>query len=351
VVTVRSYNQFCGIAKALDLVGERWALLVVRDLLLGPRRFSDLRRSLPGIGSNVLTTRLRELETAGVVRRRDLPPPAASAVYELTEYGRDLEPILLSLGRWGARSLGSRTRDQALRSEWLAVALRAYFSPDAAAGVDAAVELRLSHSEFVLRIADGALQVAAGADGAADLRLETDEETLIGFLAGAGVPEDAVRPDGDRALLRRLPQLFPFGRGPEIAPELDAGKRAAAEAAAELVEQRMAVGLGTGSTVGFLLPALAARGLSIRCVATSLRTEDAARRLGLRVEPFDSLGRLDIAIDGADQIAPDGWLVKGGGAAHTRRCRSSCSRSGWRRRFERSAPRRCGARRRARTAA
>ncbi len=211
MVTSRSYDQFCGIARALDLVGERWALLVVRDLLLGPKRFSDLRRSLPGIGSNVLTTRLRELEASGIVSRRDLPPPAASSVYELTAYGRDLEPVLLAFGRWGARSLGQRGEGQALRSEWLAVALRAYFSPDAAVGVDAAVELRLSDGDFVVRIAGGQLHVAAGADGEVDLRLQTDEETLIGFLAGAGVPEDALRPEGDRVLLRRLPQLFTFG--------------------------------------------------------------------------------------------------------------------------------------------
>jgi ribose 5-phosphate isomerase A len=96
------------------------------------------------------------------------------------------------------------------------------------------------------------------------------------------------------------------------------GKRAAAEAAAELVQDGMTVGLGTGSTVAFLLPALAARGLRLRCVATSPRTEEAARGLGLAVEPFEAIDRLDIAIDGADQVAPDGWLVKGGGAAHTR---------------------------------
>ena len=95
-------------------------------------------------------------------------------------------------------------------------------------------------------------------------------------------------------------------------------KRSAAEAAAELVEDGMTVGLGTGSTVAYLLPALAARGLTLRCVATSLRTEEEARALGLPVEPFDGIARLDIAIDGADQIAPDGWIVKGGGAAHTR---------------------------------
>lgn len=99
---------------------------------------------------------------------------------------------------------------------------------------------------------------------------------------------------------------------------VDTEKRAAAEAAALLVEDGMRVGLGTGSTVAYLLPVLAARGLSLRCVSTSPRTEEKARELGLSVEPFERIDRLDIAIDGADQVAPDGWLVKGGGAAHTR---------------------------------
>src|SRR5438552_12676360 len=115
----RTYGDSCGIAKALDLVGERWALLVVRELVLGPKRFTDLRAGLPGIATNVLTQRLQELERDGIITRRTLPPPAASSVYELTEYGRDLVPIMLDLGRWGSRTLGTRPLDYSLRSEWL----------------------------------------------------------------------------------------------------------------------------------------------------------------------------------------------------------------------------------------
>src|ERR671933_2910831 len=111
-MTARSYEQFCGIARALDL-------LVVRDLLLGPKRFTDLRHGLPGIGSNVLAARLKELERAGVVQRRTLPPPAPATVYELTDYGRELEEPLLALGRWGARSLGPPEPGARLPSEWL----------------------------------------------------------------------------------------------------------------------------------------------------------------------------------------------------------------------------------------
>src|SRR5947207_13506240 len=141
-MTSRSYDQFCGIARGLDLVGERWALLIVRDLILGPKRFTDLRRELPGIGTNVLAARLKELERDGVVARRTLPPPAASTVYELTEYGRALEGPLLALGRWGAVSMGRREAWHALRSEWLAVALKAFFRPEAAAELRATVAFR-----------------------------------------------------------------------------------------------------------------------------------------------------------------------------------------------------------------
>src|SRR5438445_10441812 len=102
----RSYGQFCGFAHALELVGERWALLVVRDLVLGPKRFTELRRGLPRIPTNILSVRLKELEEAGIVRRRIRPRPATGVVYELTEYGQELEDIVLGLGLWGARSLG-----------------------------------------------------------------------------------------------------------------------------------------------------------------------------------------------------------------------------------------------------
>ena len=212
-MTSRSYDQFCGVARALDLVGERWALLVVRDLILGPKRFTDLRRGLPGIGTNVLAARLKELERGGVVERRTLPPPAASAVYELTEYGRSLEGPLLALGRWGASSMGPREPGQALRSEWLAVAFKAFFRPEAASGLNATVALRFVDGAFRARIEDGALEVESGVRNGADLVLTTEVETLIAFLAGADVPAPALAPEGDTTLLARLPEIFAFGVG------------------------------------------------------------------------------------------------------------------------------------------
>jgi DNA-binding HxlR family transcriptional regulator len=210
VVTSRSYRQYCGIARAFDLVGERWALLVVRELVLGPKRFTDLRQGLPGIATNVLTQRLKQFERDGVVRRRTLPPPAASTVYELTEYGRELEPIMLDLGRWGARTMGLRAPDQSLRSEWLAVALKAFFRPEAAQDVRATIELRLEDGVYTVRLDDGRLEIAAGETETADLRLSTGTEALLGFLTGAAVPLEALSADGDLELLRRLPVIFAF---------------------------------------------------------------------------------------------------------------------------------------------
>ena len=212
-MTSRSYDQFCGVARALDLVGERWALLIVRDLILGPKRFTDLRRGLPGIGTNVLAARLRELERSGVVARRTLPPPAASAVYELTEYGRALEGPLLALGRWGAMSMGQRQPGQTLRSEWFGVALKAFFRPEAAADLRAEIELRFDDGTFLARVDRGSVVVEPASRDGADLVLETDVETLIGYLAGAGVPPVALAPQGDTALLERLPEIFAFRAG------------------------------------------------------------------------------------------------------------------------------------------
>src|SRR2546423_13328393 len=210
-MTSRTYDQFGGVARALDLVGERWALLVVRDLILGPKRFPDLRRGLPGMGTSVLAARARELERGGVVERRTLPPPAASAVYELTDYGRSLEGPLLALGRWGALSIGVRQNGHALRSEWLAVALKAFFRPEAAADLRADIELRFDDGTFLARVDHGSLVVEPGSSNGADLVLTTEVETLIAFLAGADVPPTALAPEGDTALLERLPDIFAFG--------------------------------------------------------------------------------------------------------------------------------------------
>ena len=215
-MTTRSYGQYCAVARALDLVGERWALLVVRELVLGPKRFTELREGLPGIGTNVLSARLRELERGEVIRRRRLPPPAASTVYELTESGRGLEEILLALGRWGLGLLGPLTPDSTLRSGWLGVALLGAARPEAAREIHATLErLRLDDAAVSARIAGGAVHVAEGETDSPDLVIETSNATLVGLLAGQVEPDEAldrglVSLEGDRALYERALAVFRF---------------------------------------------------------------------------------------------------------------------------------------------
>jgi len=208
VVTARSYKQYCGIARALDVIGERWAVLVIRELVFGPKRFTDLRHGLPGIATNVLSQRLRQLERDGVVARRRLPPPAASQVYELTEYGQELVPIMLALGRWGARTMGARLPEQTLRPEWFVVALKAFYQPQAAEDLSATIGLDLGGTQFTLSLDRGQLAIVPGANGSADLTIAADPETLVAFLAGE---TGDVQAEGDRDLLERLPTIFAFG--------------------------------------------------------------------------------------------------------------------------------------------
>jgi DNA-binding HxlR family transcriptional regulator len=210
VETVRTYRQHCGIARALDLVGERWAMLVIRDLILGPKRFTDLRESLPGIATNVLTQRLKQLERDGVVRRRPLPPPAASTVYELTDYGRELEPVLLALGRWGAKTIGETAPDRPVHAEWFGVALKAYFRPDKAEDVHATIAMRFDDGGLTVRLDEGDISVTTLPADEADLTLTASDPRIVaGYLAGAA-PAKALSPEGDVALLERLPTIFPL---------------------------------------------------------------------------------------------------------------------------------------------
>ena len=211
---MKRYGQYCPIAHALGAIGERWSLLIVRDLLRGPKRYTDLAEGL-GIGTNVLASRLRDLEQAGLVTRRKLPPPATTVtVYELTDYGRDLEEALQALARWGARTLGPPGPDDAVDPGWSLDALRAMFDRDAARDVDATYELRIDEEQTSVRIADGALvEVRTGPAEAPDLLLETDMETFYGLLVRTLDPLDAladerVRIDGDAGELERLLRIF-----------------------------------------------------------------------------------------------------------------------------------------------
>lgn len=204
----RSYADACGVARALDAVGERWALLVVRELSLGARRFGQLRAALVGISPNVLSQRLRELETAGVVRRYDLEPPANTAVYELTDAGLRLDPVLQALGRWGAER--PVTTERSVGAVSFVRSLRVLVAPDAA---DVAFGLRIEGEPFVVRLTDGVGEVVRGRADEVAVTLVADVPTLQRALL-AGVPladleaQGLLTIEGDRALALTLPARF-----------------------------------------------------------------------------------------------------------------------------------------------
>src|SRR4051812_1576149 len=175
----RRFDQYCPVANALSIVGERWALLVVRELLRGPRRYTDLTAGLPRIGTKGLATRPRELEDGGVVQRRKLPPPAASTVYELTEYGQGLEEVIHAVARWGARSLGLPKREDDLDPEWGLSAFRALLYPERARGVTETSVVRVDDDAYTVRLLDGRLCVEPGAIADPDLELATDMATFF----------------------------------------------------------------------------------------------------------------------------------------------------------------------------
>jgi DNA-binding HxlR family transcriptional regulator len=204
--TTRSYRDRCPIARALDAVGERWGLLVVRELLLGPQRFSDLRHALPGASSNMLTDRLRELEARGIVRRRALPPPAASSVYELTERGRGLEPVLDALGSWGAAE--PPPVESSLSASAVLLFLRGSLRAHPPVPMPT-LAVALDDRVWTLGRRDGAIEVDPGEPERADTRIRTDPETLNDLVLepdglAAALRAGAVGAEGDLAALRRL---------------------------------------------------------------------------------------------------------------------------------------------------
>jgi DNA-binding HxlR family transcriptional regulator len=193
----RSYEDSCGIARALDVVGERWALLVVRELLLGPKRFTDLRAGLPRIGPDMLAARLRELEDAGVVVQRRLAPPAARTVYELTARGRELEPVLHALGRWGSRQ-ALRPEPPPLSPDAAVVAMQTMFEPDPDARLGV-IALRLAGHEFSLRADADQLVATTGSGAAPAATVQTDPVTLSAVL-WHGLDIDQAIADGRLAI-------------------------------------------------------------------------------------------------------------------------------------------------------
>jgi DNA-binding HxlR family transcriptional regulator len=196
----KRYDQYCPVAHALGLVGERWALLIVLELIRGPKRYTDLVDHLPGIGTNILASRLRDLEAGGIVAKRRLPPPAASRVYELTDYGRELRPVIRELALWGARSLGPPTDDDELFPGWLVNALDTVLAPLAPPG---RFEFRVG--EEVASLVDGDAQ--PGPLEEPDVVVEGDPEGIYHMFVDRRL--DLVNVQGDRALLEQLIKVAP----------------------------------------------------------------------------------------------------------------------------------------------
>jgi DNA-binding HxlR family transcriptional regulator len=212
-VTSRAYGQYCGFARAVEIIGERWALLVLRDLLVGPKRFTDLLRGLPGIPSNVLTTRLKELEGAGIIRRRILPRPERGVVYEPTEYGAELELVVDAIGRWGAKRLGDPRPGETVTQDSLITALRTTFHAGAARGLRATFGLRVGEIALHARVAAGKIAVGGGVPPDADIVIDAGPG-IRALMAGEVSPADAlahgvVQVSGPRPeLLDRFAQVF-----------------------------------------------------------------------------------------------------------------------------------------------
>jgi len=207
MTTTRSYGDACGVAIGLDVVGERWALLVVRELLLGPRRFTDLRAGLPGASPNVLSQRLRELEAAGVLQRRKLAPPAGSWVYELTPWGAALEPVVIGLGSWALRAPAAPPGGS-LSVVSAVLTLRTFFVPERA-DFRAGYELRFGEDRYAVRVDRGTLATAHGPVTDPVAALDTDARTFVNLLGDSGrlpaeIAAGTVELTGDSDAVTRL---------------------------------------------------------------------------------------------------------------------------------------------------
>jgi DNA-binding HxlR family transcriptional regulator len=196
----KHYDQYCPVAHALDVVGDRWALLVVRELMLGPKRYTDLADGLPGIGTNILAARLRDLEAAGVVTKKTLPPPAASRVYDLTDYGRALKPVIRELALWGAQSLGPPTAEDELFPGWLLNPIEMILAPLAPAG-----RFEFRAGDEIASLVDGVAH--AGPIDDPDVVVEGDAAGLYNLFVERRL--DAVSIEGDRSLLEQLLDAAP----------------------------------------------------------------------------------------------------------------------------------------------
>ena len=204
----RGYEDACGLAHALELIGERWALLVMRELMFGPRRFSELRADLPGISANVLTQRLAELEQRGLVRKTKLPPPASVQVYEATEWGLEAAPVIRGLGKWAVRSQ-CHDPSRPVSHVSIMMSMQTMFDPQRADGLTARVGFLFGETSYVADIRDGRIDVARGPIEDCELVFKGAPQELAGVLYG-GAPIDAIRVEGDPAIAKRFITLFPL---------------------------------------------------------------------------------------------------------------------------------------------
>jgi DNA-binding HxlR family transcriptional regulator len=233
-VTQRSYGQFCAAAKALDVVGERWTLLVVRELLLGPRRFTDLLAALPGLGTSLLTSRLKHLEAAGVIRREQLPPPAGSRVYQITDTGLGVGLVVKALADWGAGLLDTPGPEEAVRGDWLALHLAVSAPSEAVAGPPETYQVHVGDDVLHIVLTGTGAQARSGpAPSAPDLVIRTDQATFIELSLGradltALAAADRAHVTGDQGSASRAARLFSSaGRHPT--PAADPGAARAAQ--------------------------------------------------------------------------------------------------------------------------
>lgn len=204
----RRYDDACGLAHAMELLGERWAMLVMRELAYGPRRFSELKADLQGISANVLTQRLTELEARGLVRKLKLPPPASVQVYEATDWGLEAVPVIASLGRWAARS---PLHDPTLPMSHVAVimSLQTLISPERAEGIHARICFRLGEAAYVATVHDGRLDVARDNADDCDVTFTGEPSAVAGVIHG-GAPFETIEVTGDMELAKRFVTLFPL---------------------------------------------------------------------------------------------------------------------------------------------
>lgn len=210
----RSYNQYCAVAKGLDVIGDRWTLLLVRELLLGPRRYGDLLAASPGIGTNLLADRLRMMEAEGLVERVTLPPPAGSTVYRLTDDGAALEPVVRAIGLWGVRFMGSRLPGEHLAPGAYFVAIRELFRPERAAGLHEAYEFRVDGRVFEVRVDDGTCTTSEGSasrpTAVFTMTAAALDQLILGQLTAAQATADgSVQVTGDPDALARFQDLVP----------------------------------------------------------------------------------------------------------------------------------------------